>query len=141
MRIPRCSPIERITQDRMSDMPRMHPDLMGAAGFETTAKHSSMAQELLRREMADGHALGTHGRESASIVAVAGVARAQGSTAPRRGPLDNRKVLTLKGMGAKLGREMFLRLCMLGNDQQTTCVFINAMNDSRSRGIIARQYR
>ena len=135
---PGARPVDRVDDDRVSDLGQIDADLVGPAGLEPAGHLAGNLAEALD-DLEVSHGGKTLGKDAGNPVAAVAAIGNQGHIDPARGgqehPLDDRQVVPLNGVGAKHGLEK--AEATGGRDQQDHArgVLIQPMDDSEVRPI------
>lgn len=120
--------IDRIADQRMSDMRHVNPDLMGAAGLQLHFDQGVGRKSLVDAIVSDGGFPIGANRKAFTVTAVASN-RKVNRPSPGQGALDQRQILAMDGVRLQLFNQQLVRLDGAGHHQKAAGVLVDPMHD------------
>ena len=135
------SPVERVAEQRMPERRQMHADLVRSAGLQFTAQERKAVSVPLpaRNNSPMGHgvfcvrARGGQNRHFFAIHGVSADRRVHRSAVVGQIPDGDGVINATDTVSRKLCRQPEVGFVILRNNQQTACILIDAVNDSRTK--------
>ena len=129
--------VEGIPGNGVADGLHVHPDLMGAAGFQAEGhKGVRLLVAALHGEMGDGIPAPFHGGHAHPVPGMAADGHVDGAGIGLHPTLDQGAVLAGDAVGSQLAGQALVGQVVLGHHEQPRGVLVDAVDDARPQDAV-----